>query len=72
MKESALIDMQKKQEAIIRVLQEVMNEQQHLTTLAMGVLETIKLMPGYDDAIKALMEKSKVANEEPEKPTLEL
>ena len=49
-----------------------MNEQQHLTTLAMGVLETIKLMPGYDDAIKALMEKSKVANEEPEKPTLEL
>jgi hypothetical protein len=72
MKESALIDMQKKQEAIIRVLQEVMNEQQHLTTLAMGVLETIKLMPGYDDAIKALMEKSKVANEEPEKPKLEL
>jgi hypothetical protein len=72
MKESALIDMQKKQEAIIRVLQEIMNEQQHLTTLAMGVLETIKLMPGYDDAIKALMEKSKVANEEPEKPTLEL
>jgi hypothetical protein len=64
MKESALIDMQKKQEAIIRVLQEVMN--------AMGVLETIKLMPGYDDAIKALMEKSKAANEEPEKPTLEL
>ncbi len=49
-----------------------MNEQQHLTTLAMGVLETIKLMPGYDDAIKALMEKSKATNEEPEKPTLEL
>jgi hypothetical protein len=72
MKESALIDMQKKQEAIIRVLQEIMNEQQHLTLLAMGVLETIKLMPGYDDAIKALMEKSKAANEEPEKPTLEL
>ena len=72
MKESALVDMQKKQEAIIRVLQEIMNEQQHLTTLAMGVLETIKLMPGYDDAIKALMEKSKVANEEPEKPALEL
>jgi hypothetical protein len=72
MKESALIDMQKKQEAIIRVLQEIMNEQQHLTTLAMGVLETIKLMPGYDDAIKALTEKSKAANEEPEKPTLEL
>jgi hypothetical protein len=72
MKESALVDMQKKQEAIIRVLQEIMNEQQHLTTLAMGVLETIKLMPGYEDAIKVLMEKSKVKNEEPEKPTLEL
>jgi len=72
MKESALVDMQKKQEAIIRVLQEIMNEQQHLTTLAMGVLETIKLMPGYEDAIKVLMEKSKTTSEEPEKPTLEL
>ena len=72
MKESALVDMQKKQEAIIRVLQEIMNEQQHLTTLAMGVLETIKLMPGYEDAIEVLMEKSKATNEEPEKPTLEL
>jgi len=36
-----------------------MNEQQHLTTLAAGTLEAVKLMPGYDEAIKTLTEKSK-------------
>ena len=59
MKEQTLVEMKNKVEALIRVLQQVMNEQQHLTTLAAGTLEAVKLMPGYDDAIKALTEKSK-------------
>jgi hypothetical protein len=59
MKEQSLIEMKNKVEALIRVLQQVMNEQQHLTTLAAGTLETLKLMPGYDDAIKAMTEKAK-------------
>jgi hypothetical protein len=51
--------MKNKLEALVRVLQQVINEQQHLTTLAAGLLETVKLMPGYDDAIKSMTEKAK-------------
>jgi hypothetical protein len=59
MKEQTLVEMKNKVEALIRVLQQVMNEQQHLTTLAAGTLEAVKLMPGYDEAIKALTDKAK-------------
>ena len=59
MKEQSLIEMKNKVEALTRVLQHVINEQQHLTTLAAGTLETIKLMPGYDDAIKTMTDKAK-------------
>jgi hypothetical protein len=59
MKEQSLIEIKNKLEALVRVLQQVINEQQHLTTLAAGLLETVKLMPGYDDAIKAMTEKAK-------------
>jgi hypothetical protein len=59
MKEQSLVEMKNKVETLIRVLQDIMNEQKHLTVLAAGTLETIKLMPGYDDAIKAMTEKAK-------------
>jgi hypothetical protein len=59
MKEQSLIEMKNKVEALVRVVQQVMHEQQHLTVLAAGTLETLKLMPGYDDAIKAMTEKAK-------------
>ena len=59
MKEQSLVEMKNKVEALVRVLQDIMNEQQHLTVLAAGTLETVKLMPGYDDAIKAMTEKAK-------------
>jgi hypothetical protein len=59
MKEQTLVEMKNKVEALIRVLQQVMNEQQHLTTLAAGTLEAVKLMPGYDEAIKTLTDKAK-------------
>ena len=59
MKEQSLIEMKNKVEALVRVLKQVMDEQQHLTTLAAGTLETLKLMPGYDDAIKLMTEKAK-------------
>lgn len=57
MKEQTLIEMKNKVEAMTRVLQHVMNEQQHITTLATGTFETLKLMPGYDEAIKKVTEK---------------
>ena len=59
MKEQSLIEMKNKVEALVRVVQQVMHEQQHLTVLAAGTLETLKLIPGYDDAIKAMTEKAK-------------
>jgi hypothetical protein len=64
MKEQTLVEMKNKVEALVRVLQQVMNEQQHITTLASGTFETIKLMPGYDEAIKIMTER---AMEEKEK-----
>jgi hypothetical protein len=71
MKEQSLVEMKNKVEALIRVLQDVMNEQQHLTVLAAGTLETLKLMPGYDDAIKLMTEKaSKELEESKPKPVL--
>jgi len=64
MKEQSLIEMKNKIEALIRVLQQIMSEQQHLTTLAAGTLEAVKLMPGYDEAIQKLTEKAKENLEE--------
>ena len=76
MKEQTLVEMKNKVEALVRVLQQVIQEQQHLTTLAAGTLETIKLMPDYDEAIQKLTERAKENLAEKEKlddgPKLEI
>jgi len=72
MKEQTLVEMKNKVEALVRVLQNVINEQQHLTTLAAGTLEAVKLMPGYDNAIKAMTDKAKEEMKVAEEPTLEI
>jgi hypothetical protein len=54
MKESTLLEMKNKIEAQNRVMQALINEITHLRELSVGTLETIKLMPDYEDAIKAL------------------
>lgn len=59
MKEQTLIEMKNKVDALVRVLQQVMDEQQHLTALASGTMQALKLMPGYEDAIKTLTEQAK-------------
>ena len=56
MKESTLLEMQNKIKALTNVIQHVMNENTQLRDLAVGTLETIKLMPGYDEAIEKLKE----------------
>tara|TARA_R110000868_G_scaffold37447_5_gene132420 strand:+ start:138 stop:329 length:192 start_codon:yes stop_codon:yes gene_type:complete len=60
MKEQTLVEMKNKTEALIRVLQQVADEQRHLTTLAAGMFETIKLMPGYEEAISKLISSPEV------------
>lgn len=72
MKEQTLIEMKNKVDALIRVLQQVMEEQQHLTVLAAGTLETVKLMSGYDDAIKAMTDRAKEEVKASEEPKLEI
>ena len=66
MKESTLLEMQNKIKALTNVVQHLINENTQLKDLAVGTLETLKLMPGYDKAIKELQEsvtkKQKEAN----------
>lgn len=57
MKEQTLIEMKNKVEAQNRILQTLINEITHLRELSIGTLETVKLMPGYEDAIEVLKSK---------------
>ena len=59
MKESTLIQMQKKIESLTRLVQMLMNENTHLREISVGTLETIKHMPGYEDALGKLKEQIK-------------
>ena len=72
MKEQSLIEMKNKLDAVINVIQRIIDDQQHLTTLSAGTLEAVKLMPGYDDAIKVLTERAKENLEAREKSEQEV
>ena len=54
MKESKLIEMQNKIKAMTNIIQQLINEVTHLRELSVGTLETLKLMPDYENAIEAL------------------
>jgi len=54
MKESTLLEMQNKINSLTRVIQQMINELNILSTTAMGTLETVKLMPGYQESIDQL------------------
>jgi cell shape-determining protein MreC len=53
--------LEKKQQALIKVVQQLLDENAYLKDLAVGTLETIKQMPDYENAIEKL--KTKVAEE---------
>ena len=55
--------MQNKIASLTRVIQQMINEMNILSTTVMGTLETVKLMPGYQEAIDEL----KIKAEEIEK-----
>ncbi len=53
-------DHQAKQiQALINVVQQLLDETAYLKDLAVGTLETIKCMPDYNEAIEKLKEKVK-------------
>ena len=63
MKESTLLEMKNKIEAMGRVIQMLLDEINNIRTLSIGTLETIKHMPGYEDALGKLKEKTKQEKE---------
>tara|TARA_B100001057_G_C22337552_1_gene751997 strand:- start:295 stop:510 length:216 start_codon:yes stop_codon:yes gene_type:complete len=49
--------MKNKIEAQSRIIQALINEITHMRELSIGTLETLKIMPGYEDAIEKLKTK---------------
>ena len=56
MKESTLLEMQNKIKSLTNIIQHLLDENTQLRNLAVGTLEALKLMPGYDKAIEDLKE----------------
>ena len=59
--------MKNKVEALTRVLQQLITENTHLRELGVGTLETLKLMPGYEEAIDQLKQNMAEEKENKEK-----
>jgi hypothetical protein len=55
--------LEKKVQALINVVQQLLSENTYLKDLSVGTLEAVKLMPGYDEAIDQLKEKVKEEKE---------
>ncbi len=72
MKENTLIEMKNKIEAQTRVLQQIINEISHLRELSVGTFETVKLLPGYDEAIDKLKSNIIEKNKENKEKKLEV
>ena len=70
MKESKLLEMQNKIQALTNVMQQVISELNHLRELSIGTLETVKLLPGYEEAIETL--KSNILDKKEEEKRLEV
>ena len=56
-KQSRVDLLEKKVDALIKVVQQLLDENAYLKDLAVGTFETIKLMDDYEDALEKLKEK---------------
>ncbi len=61
--------LEKKIQAAINIIKQLLDENAYLKDLSVGTLETVKLMPGYDEAIEELKNKLK---EDGEKKKMEV
>jgi hypothetical protein len=57
-KQSRVEALEKKQAATTRVLQELINEFNNIRTMSVGVYTLVKDMPGYEEAVNKLKEKT--------------
>ena len=72
MKESKLIEMQNKIASMSNVVQQLINEVTNLRELSVGTYETVKLLPGYDEAIETLKSNLAKKKEETKEKKLEV
>ena len=70
-KQSKADHQQKQIDAIIGTLRNMMGELENLRNLSVGTLETIKMMPDYQQALNDLMEKNKKQTKEEETNNVE-
>ena len=59
MKEQTLLEMKNKIETLGGLVQQIINELGNLKNLSVGTLETLKKIPGYEEAISKLVEEQK-------------
>ena len=59
MKEQTLIEMKNKVETLGSLVKQIINELGNLKNLSVGTLETLKKIPGYEEAINELVEEQK-------------
>jgi len=71
MKESELITMRNKIASLSRLVEFILKELENTRTLSVGTYQTVREMPGYDEAIKIMTEKAKV-EESDEEPLLDI
>ncbi len=72
MKESKLIEMKNKVEALTRVVQQLITEVQFTREVAVGTLETIKLMPDYEEALDKLKKEVTTKDEDTKKAEVQV
>ena len=70
MKESTILEMKNKVDAVVRVTQHLINEITQIKDLSIGTLETIKKMPGYEKALEQL--KNEVTKKDEHKEKVEV
>jgi|TARA_B100000780_G_C20682584_1_gene271611 hypothetical protein len=58
MKEQTLIEMKNRIETLGMINQKLISEVSQTATIALGTLETLKHMPGYDEAISKLKDQA--------------
>ena len=63
-KQSRVDSLEKRVAAMTNVIQQLIQEVTNLRTLSFGTLETIKQMPGYNEALEKLKEKTTETNNE--------
>ena len=72
MKESTLVEMQRKVETLAALNQQIIGELTSLKDLALGLMELVKGLPGYEAALASLKAQAEQQRAEEEKPKLDL